>query len=120
MTTSEELDDKFSAHFHRDPLPEGAGIRIILLTKLSKVEAEGIIAPLSEKVAELGRAVEKRVVAVDELGVAEAHARSRQCLPAAGAGHDRGRAALCRPPGSAAESHQRERPRHRPAPPGFP
>ena len=34
MTTSEELDDPFSAHFKRDPLP-GAGIRIVLLTRLA-------------------------------------------------------------------------------------
>ena len=33
MTTSEELDDPFSAHFKRDPLP-GAGIRIILLDSI--------------------------------------------------------------------------------------
>ena len=33
MTKSEEIDDPFSAHLKRDPLP-GAGIRIILLTRL--------------------------------------------------------------------------------------
>lgn len=72
MTTSEELDDKFSAHFHRDPLPGDAGIRIVLLTKLPHAEADAVIAPLCEKIAELGRPVEQRVVAVDELGLAEA------------------------------------------------
>ena len=47
MTTSEELDDPFSAHFKRDPLP-GAGIRIVLLTKLPHEQAEAVIAPLVE------------------------------------------------------------------------
>ena len=32
MTTSEEADDPFLAHFKRDPLPD-AGIRVILLTR---------------------------------------------------------------------------------------
>ncbi len=48
MTTSEELDDPFSAHFHRDPLPGDAGIRIVLLTNLPHEEAEAVIAPLCE------------------------------------------------------------------------
>ncbi len=47
MTTSEE-QDPFSAHFKRDPLP-GAGIRIVMLTKLPYEQAEAVIAPLSER-----------------------------------------------------------------------
>ena len=39
MTKSEEIDDPFSAHLKRDPLP-GAGIRIVLLTRLPHDQAQ--------------------------------------------------------------------------------
>jgi hypothetical protein len=74
MTTSEEPDDAFSAHFERDPLP-GAGIRIVILTKLPYEQAEAVIAPLSQRIAELGRPVEHRIIAVADLGLAEAFRR---------------------------------------------
>jgi hypothetical protein len=70
MTTSEEPDDPFSAHFKRDPLP-GAGIRVILLTKLAAELATPMITPLLERISEQGRAVEHQVVPVGDLGLAE-------------------------------------------------
>jgi hypothetical protein len=71
MTTSEDSDDPFSAHCKRDPLP-GAGIRIVILTELPYEQAEGVIAPLSRRIAELGRPVEHRIIAVAGLNLAEA------------------------------------------------
>ena len=70
MTKSEVIDDPFSAHLKRDPLP-GAGIRIVLLTRLPHDQARAVIAPLEEGIAELKRPVEQRIVDVTECGLAE-------------------------------------------------
>ncbi len=71
MTTSEDTDDPFSAHFKRDPLP-GAGIRIVILTELPSEHAEAVIAPLLRRIAELGRPVEQRIISVADHDLAEA------------------------------------------------
>ena len=71
MTTTEELDDPLSIHLRRDPLPD-AGIRVVLLTGSSAETAAAIIVPLVERIGALGRAVEERVISVDERGLAEA------------------------------------------------
>jgi hypothetical protein len=71
MTTSQELDDPFSAHFQRESLA-GAGVRIVLLTRSTAEPAAPMISPLLERINDLGRSVEHRVVQVDELGLAQA------------------------------------------------
>src|SRR5262249_21678117 len=48
---------------------------IILLTKSTAELATPLIAPLVERIRELGRAVEDRVVPVDDLGLAESLGR---------------------------------------------
>ncbi len=63
MSTTEEIDDPYLQHFHRDPLPD-AGIRIILLTELPLERAEAIIAPLAGQIEVMGRPVESRVVPI--------------------------------------------------------
>ena len=70
MTKTEEIDDPFSAHLKRDPLP-GAGIRIILLADLPAEHAHSVITPLSERIAELERPVEERIISVGDCGLAE-------------------------------------------------
>ena len=67
MTTTEDIDDPFLRHFHRDPLPD-AGIRIILLTELPPDRAEAVVAPLADRLAAMGRAVETRIVPVADVG----------------------------------------------------
>ena len=74
MTASEDTDDPFAAHFKRDPLP-GAGIRLVFLTELPSEQAEAVIAPLSRRIAELGRPVEQRIISVADLDLAEAFRR---------------------------------------------
>jgi hypothetical protein len=71
MTTTEEFDDPYLAHFKREPLPS-AGIRVIMLTRKADDRATDVVASLLERIGELGRAVEARMISVDDLGMAEA------------------------------------------------
>ena len=71
MTTTEELDDPLSIHFRRDPLPD-AGIRVVLLTDSSAETAAADHRAPGRADRGAGRAVEERVISVDERGLAEA------------------------------------------------
>ena len=72
MTTTEVSDDPFAEHQRRDPLPN-AGIRIVMLTDSPGETATGVIEPLAELIARLGRPVEHRIVLVSrELGMGQA------------------------------------------------
>lgn len=63
MTTTEDLDDPYFRHFHREPLPD-AGIRIVLLTELTPERAGSVVAPLADRLGEMGREVETQIIPV--------------------------------------------------------
>ena len=63
MTTTEDLDDPYFRHFHREPLPD-AGIRIVLLTELTPERAESVVAPLVDRLREMGREVETQIIPI--------------------------------------------------------
>ena len=77
MTTAETSDDPFADHLRRDPLPS-AGIRIILLTDLPAESADGIISPLANLIAALGRPVERSIVSIGGDGLGRALERGLQ------------------------------------------
>src|SRR4051794_35602072 len=74
MTTTEDIDDPYFRHFHREPLPN-AGIRIILLTEQTVEQAELVVASLADRLGEMGREVESRIVPVECSGLGPAICR---------------------------------------------
>jgi hypothetical protein len=71
MSTLDEFDDPFEAHFRRAPLP-GAAVRVIVLARHDRTTAEEVARSLERLFAERGRGVESVVVVVGERGAGAA------------------------------------------------